>query len=220
MKAKLFAATIAAGVGAVGWGQSADAAVIGYTLDINNPVFNTANRVNNVPDFRLTNTSDTASITAFSLTIGDNNFHYDFVRSQSAFTDTGATLNFTLNNPDFTNDHVGDGLIDYVFSGFDPGDAFQFEADVDPHVGDIVQGYRNILFPNALVTVSFSDGNSLSQNLAPADTGLAGYRFGQTFDATQPPRPQSDLPEPGTLALFGFGLAGLGLAARRKRAAR
>ena len=219
MRAKLFAATIAAGVGAFGWGQSADASVIGYTLDINNPVFNTANRVNNVPDFRLTNTSDTASITTFSLTIGDNDFHYDFVRSQSAFNDTGAVLSFTLNNPDFTNDHVGDGLIDYVFSGFDPGDAFQFEADVDPHVGNVVQDYRQILFPNALVTVSFSDGNSLSQSLAPADIDLAGYRFGQTFDATQAPRPQVDLPEPGTLALFSLGLTGLGLGARRKRTA-
>ena len=169
-----------------------------------------------MPDFRLTNTSDTASITAFSLTIGDNNFHYDFVRSQSAFNDTGAALSFTLNNPDFTNDHVGDGLIDYVFFGFDPGDTFQFEADVDPHVGNIVQDYRNILFPNALVTVSFSDGNSLSQSLAPADTGLAGYRFDQTLHTSQPPRPQSDLPEPSTLALFGLGLAGLGLAARRQ----
>ena len=217
MRAKLFAATIAAGVGAFGWGQSAAAAVIGYTLDINNPVFNTANRVNNVPDFRLTNTSDTASITAFSLTIGDNNFHYDFVRSQSAFNDTGATLSFTLNDPDFINDHVGDGLIDYIFSGFDPGDAFQFEADVDPHVGNVVQDYRNILFPNAVVTVSFSDGNSLSQSLAPADIGLAGYRFGQTFAASQAPQPQANLPEPCTLALFGLGLAGLGLAARRKR---
>ena len=220
MRVKLFAAAIAAGMGAVGWGQSADASVIGYTLDINNPVFNTANLVNNVPDFRLTNTSDTASIAAFNLTIGDNDFHFDFVRSQSIFNDSGAVLSFTLNNPDYVNDHVGDGIIDYIFAGFDPGDAFQFEADVDPHVGNVVQDYREILFPNALLTVSFSDGNSLSQNLAPADVGLAGYRFSQRLDTSLVPRPQSDLPEPGSLALFGLGLTGLGLAARRKRAAR
>ena len=33
------------------------------------------------------------------------------------------------------------------------------------------------------------------------------------------PTPSSDLPEPGTLALFGFGLAGLGAASRRRRSA-
>lgn len=217
MRAGLFAAAVAAGMGVFGWSQSADALVIGYTLDINNPVFNTANRVNNVPDFRLTNNSDTASITAFNLTIGDTAFHYDFVRSQSAFTDTGALLSFTVNSPDLANDQVGSDALDYIFAGFDPGDAFQFEADVDPDVGNVVQDYRRILFPNAELTVSFSDGNSLSQTLAPADTGLAGYRFAQRLDTSLRPQLQSVLPEPGTLALFGLGLAGLGMAARRKR---
>ncbi len=128
-----------------------------------------------------------------------------------------APYDFALTNPDYANDQVGSNAIDYIFGGFDPGDAFQFEADVDPDVGNVVQDYRTILFPNALLTVSFSDGNSLSQNLAPADTGLAGYRFSQRLDTSLIPDPQSDLPEPGTLALFGLGLAGLGLAARRRR---
>jgi|GEM_PF-6820177 len=158
---------------------------LGYALRINEPPVNSDNGTNNVPDFTLENISSESGgmeIKKFTLTIGDTNYNYDFVRSQTAIEDSGSTLEFTPNSPDLVNDD--DKMIetvDYDFSGFDPGDIFRFEADVDPDVGPSppTLDYRKILFPNAVVTVEFSNGATLSQTLAPVDTGKATYQFVQ-----------------------------------------
>jgi len=85
------------------------AATVGYTLSINDPVFNSANGNLNVPDFELVNTSAAGiQITDFSITIGDTDFNFDFVRIQTAFVDPGADLNFTLNTVGLSNNGVGD----------------------------------------------------------------------------------------------------------------
>lgn len=60
-----FAATLAAGVAMAG----AAHAVTGYTLVLG------GNTDNNIPDFVLTNDSDTALITDFNVTIGDTAFN-------------------------------------------------------------------------------------------------------------------------------------------------
>lgn len=203
-------ATMAAGVAA---SSTASAGIVGYELNINNPVFNTGNGVNNVPDIRLENTSQAitnATITDFTLTIGNLAFNFDFVRNESAVTDGSTALVFTRITPDATNDNVGPDQIDYDFTGFNIGDIFQFEVDVDPDVGEVVQDYRSILFPDSLLTVTFSNGKILSQNLNPSNIGQDGYTFAQSMEVS----------EPATLALFGgFALAGAALR-RRSRAQR
>jgi hypothetical protein len=191
-------------------GASAQAGIVGYELNINNPVFNTESGVNNVPDIRLENTSSLSSnaqISDFTLTIGDTDFNFDFVRNESVFFNTGDALGFTRNAPDSDNDHVGPDLIDYDFTGFDARDIFQFEVDVDPDVGEVVQDYRSILFPQSLLTVTFTNGKQLQQVLSPRDRGLDGYTFAQSMEVS----------EPATLALFGgFALAGAALRRRKQ----
>ncbi|MEL6766687.1 MAG: hypothetical protein AAFP17_05865 [Pseudomonadota bacterium] len=174
----------------------AAAVTAGYELTINDPIFNSANGNENVPDFQLTNTSDLGSgltITDFSLTIGDTDFLYDFVRNEGTLVDTVTTLVATLNSPDFNNDETGSGILTYSFGGFDPNDVFQFEVDVDPVVlGDVVQDFRQILFPDAVLTVTFSDNRVLSQMLSPADITQVGFTFSQS----------AVIPLPGGLALL------------------
>lgn len=196
------AAAISASVLGCGFATEAQA-LVGYSLSINDPVFNSVSGINNVPDFTLENISMSAvQITDFNLTIGAAATHfYDFVRLQSVFNDPSGDLVFTLNSPELINDSIGDPAIDYDFTGFDPGDIFQFEVDVDPLVGDITVDYREILFPSAVLTVGFSNGETLSQILNPSDTNLAGYNFTQTSQSKSVPEPSSI----GALALLGLG---------------
>jgi len=212
-KLKLCSAAAAVGVCFLGLSQ-ADAGTIGYTLDINNPVFNSLDGNENVPDIKITNTSSTAFISGFSLTIGDTNYSYGFIRNESAPTDTNSDL--TRTSPaDTNNDGFGVATLAASFTGFDPGDMYQFEVDID-QLTDWHADYRYVMFPDAVFTVSFSDGQTLSETLNPGDVNQAGYSFSQTKTDPIPQPPTADIPEPGTLALFGFGLAGLGFARRRK----
>lgn len=194
-----------------GISNSAKAVSIGYSLSINNPVFSTSNGINNVPDFRLENISglsEGVQITALTLTIGNTNYNYDFVRASSDLSDPGSDLEFTINTPDLENNTIGTDAIDYNFKGFDPGDIFQFEADVDKDgiPGTIENDYRNALFPNALLTVGFSNDTTLSQTLNPVDPSLNSYRFTQKVS----------LPETATI-LSSFLVLGLGAVMLRKR---
>jgi len=156
-------------------------------------------------------TSAGVQITDFNLTIGAATHFYDFVRSEIAFNDPSGDLVFTLNSPDLVNDRSGDPAIDYDFTGFDPGDILGFEVDVDPLVDQATADYREVLFPSAVLTVGFSNGETLSQILNPSDTNLAGYNFTQTSQSKSVPEPSSI----GALALLGLGAV---VARRRRRA--
>ncbi len=206
----LTAALLAAGTLAA---NPAAALSLGYTLSINDPVFNSANGNLNVPDFQLENTSQAGiSITDFNLTIGDTAFNFDFVRIQSIFLDTGATLTHTLNTVGFANNGIGDDVLDYDFTGFDSGDIFRFEVDVDPDSGSPSQDFRDVLFPTAIAAVTFSDGTTLSQTLTTSTTSPTNYAFGLAEVVA--------VPLPGTLGLYLMaGLLG-GSVAQRKRTIR
>ena len=201
-KVRFAAAAISASVIAFGFATDAQAASIGYSLGINDPVFNSAFGNENVPDFTLENIStlSSAQITDFTLTIGDTSFNYELVKSQSAFNDPGADLLFDLKSPDESIRGISSDVIEYNFTGFDPGDIFQFEADVDPDVGVSGQDYRQMLFPTAVLTVGFSNGETLSEILNPGDPNQSSYKFTQT-GAVPVPEPSSV----GALALLGLG---------------
>jgi len=192
------------------------AATYGFRLSINDPVFNSANGNNNVPDFELENISDPGSgrqITDFTLTIGDTSFNFDFVRIEAIFRDPLGDLNSTLNTVGRTNDHVGEDVLDYDFTGFDPGDIFRFEVDVDPDSGSPSQDFRNVLFQGGIASVTFSDGIIASEALSPANSGASSFGFTPTGTAP--------VPLPGGIALYlgigaAFGIAGA--VARRRPA--
>lgn len=185
------------------------AATLGYELTINDPIFNPVNGNFNVPDFQLTNTSAAnLDITNFQLSIGDTAFNFDFVRNPSAFVDPGGDLTPTLNTVGTSNNGVGDDLLDYSFTGFNPGDVFRFEVDVDPDAGGPVQDFRDVFFPTATAFLTFSDGSTLSNVLNPADPNASTYSFGETAPAP--------VPLPGGLGLLLAAL-GIGAVALRRR---
>ncbi len=189
------------------------AATYGYELSINDPVFNSTSGDLNVPDFQLENISDLGSgidILDFNLTIGDLSFNYDFVRDTNIVTDTGPTLTPTLNTVGTANNGVGDDVLEYSFTGFNPADVYQFEVDVDPDVGTPSQDFRVALFPTAQVSVTFSNGETLSQILNPADTSPSAY----TFEQSVTPAP---VPLPAGMPLYLGALFFAGALSTRKR---
>lgn len=152
---------------------SANAQAIGYVLD----VFGSTN----IPTFALTNSSDTANIESFSMTIGDTSRNFDTGTVTSA-----PGISFTLNSPDTNlSGGIRSDLVDFSFSfGFEPGATFSFTADVDIDSSNTTQDYRSVLFnngaaPNSVITLGFSGGLNLSQEM-PDASFLSSYSFSQS----------------------------------------
>lgn len=212
MNRMLCAATVAA---ALALASAAHAQTTGYSLQLSGNNFNE-------PVLRLTNTSDAAQLTAFSLTIGDTAFNFDSVSNENV-TPVGS-LTFSLVTPDRDGSGgVRSNSVEYTFAGFDPGELFLFETDVDPDSINQTVDYRTVLFDlggsssadNSLVSVLFSNGVTLSGNLPDFTPNTANtYLFAQSQQA---PPPGAAIPEPGTFALAGSGLLPLlGMIRRRK----
>jgi len=180
--------------------SNAMATMIGFDLQLANPA---------VSIFRVTNTSLTATITGLSVSIGDTSKNFDLVNGVNAFIDSGTALSESLSTPDTIQGGLRDDSIQWSFTGYDPGDRFDFVGDIDDDVlGNTIESFDSVLFnngvnPNALFSVNFLDGGTartLSLTLPDGPSGQPRYNFSVQ---------SAPVPEPSTIILMGSGIIGL-----------
>jgi hypothetical protein len=174
--------------------------VIGYEFEVYDEP--------NICRMNIANTSDIHSIEKFTITIGDTRYNYDLVfdgiQGESPLQSGGISYSFL--SPDTLNGFVrSDELVLEFTDGFIPGGWFDFRTDLDIDSRDTIENYRTILYntfniPNARVTVSFSDGNILTQVLPDAP--------GENF-ITQSLSVPSPVAIPGAFLLLASGFIGL-----------
>jgi hypothetical protein len=195
------------------------------------------------PYMRLKNTSETANLKDFYMTIGDTEDNFDFARAVTL----PAGVKMKVVGLDTKNGGKHSDLLHLQFTGFQPGMSVYFQIDIDPDKNLMQFGdYRSVLFtlnggPN-------TSGNSetrarfVDSSLPPADQRFltpslpwanpvinystiigmeprATYQmdhvqpFGTGNNGLQP------VPEPSAFALAGLAVAGLACFSRRTLAA-
>jgi hypothetical protein len=194
-----------------------ESATLGYTLEIRK--LDSAPNFDN-PRFRLTNTSDFADITAFTLTLGDTTYNFDAAPGATTTLIEVGTPNggFTLLDPPDGNGGLRTDQARWSLTGVNAGDAFQFRAELDPDAGDAVVDFRTAL-AGAVATVTFSDELS-SYQLTGTLSDFSGQKTSYVFSQSGPAEaPQELVSSPSALLLLGSGLMGVGIAGwiRRRR---
>ena len=207
--AALTAAAIAAA-------PAAQAAQYAFTLSITGSSAAGANF--NVPRFTLTNTSDNgALIEAFSLTIGDLAYNFDYF-SGALTAPTGGTIAITTGDASNGGDRYD--LVALAFTDFAGGEFARWFLDVDEDSANTTEDFRTVFFnnggagtPNATATVTYEDGLSISTTFTPTNFQQTTYNFG----AFQFDEGETEVPVPAALPLAAAGFAALGFAARRRK---
>lgn len=184
---------------------SASAATVGFTLVISGAA--------NTPSMLLTNDSDSALLTGFSLTIGDTDYNFDAFNSLPSNPAGGTAVG---NTPDTNNlGAIRSDLIDISYTGFNPGETSSWIVDVDVDSDNTVEDYRTVLFnngsvANAVATALFSGGGVLSLTLSDGGVSQPSY----TFSASSV---LSEVPLPAALPMLASAMVLAGFAARRKK---
>jgi MYXO-CTERM domain-containing protein len=200
----------------------------------------------NMPFIKLTNTSTPsnggtgfADMTSFTMTIGDTTQNFDWVKLIPQYTSPGITT--TIVTPDQINGGVHSDKVILNFTGFSPGKTVEFRVDIDPNSpkANPFSDYRNVFFKlnggentdgNSVTSATFFDTKSLQtittdeapfENQVDHNTHI-GLQFhaeymGDNVRWFQTGNVASAVPEPGTFVLGGLGLAGVALAAFRRR---
>ncbi|HZZ73987.1 MAG TPA: hypothetical protein VFE24_17165 [Pirellulales bacterium] len=183
------------------------------------------------PYIEVTNTSDSANLDSFTITIGKPSL-YSFDYANMISTSPGIT--YTLVTPTSTPGQISSNEVTLNFTGFAPGDYVRFQTGIVPDAGNPnpYPDYRQIFFDlngngntsdNSMNTAVFSDGmtvgghledftSSLSTIFGPVVYAQHGQDhvipFSQSFGAAAP--------EPSAMVLGGLGGLGLILLGWRK----
>ncbi len=184
---------------------------------------------NDCPLVVLTNTSDSALITKFELTIGDTSYNFDAVM----FVIPNPNVQVTSFTPDMIQGGVRGDELTVDFNGFSPGDQFGVRTDVDRDAdnGLSFTNFRAALVGaadpanRAHVKVTFSDGTVLTDILSPFDGSgnttvlTSSFRCGPQVSMGSLEKTNSTVvPEPSALLLAALGAsASISVACRRRR---
>lgn len=190
--------------------SSAQAAVVAYRVQLTGAGTSSVAGDVNLPYIGVTNTSTSHRITEVRVTVGDTRYNFDNALYEGtaagtksireAWSSVSAT-SFVQYGPD--NSGTGGLRSDTVRFTFPstnatsqlllPGRSFRWRSDVDPDLNPesyVALDYRQILFDlngtsssdNALVTVLFSNGRTLSQRLPDFKLSSNGiYTMSQSY---------------------------------------
>jgi hypothetical protein len=184
------------------------------------------------PTISITNASGSSDITGFSIQMGNSTFAFGslIINSQQASTAI-ATSHLPTNAP---GTHANSPSASLTFSGFSPEQIYDFRVDLDrvaDHGASLVD-YKQALASGgdptqwASVTVTFSDGQTMTEKITPSDISGAAQNPTYSYFYCLRSIPSAGeinvqnsipTPEPSTWLLATFGAAGLALAARRRR---
>ncbi len=193
----------------------------------------------NRPYLLLENTStvdnggdDNASLTSFTMTIGDTTQNFDWARIVS--TSPGVTV--SLATPDTLENHAKSDSITYNFTGLTPGKQVIFQIDIDPDVisAHPLTDYRQVLFKlngganpsgNSATSGVFQDlslpvgqqtqsvGPTLWENPVDPKPTVFGMQFVSRYMADHVTSFStgniSTVPEPSSFVLAGLAAVGL-----------
>lgn len=181
------------------------------------PIEATAELFNVLNQGIVTNTSDSAVvITGISFTLGEAAAGIGTWDSNGGSRLAGGTPSDFLSDPNYFQ------TINFTGLSVAPGISFEWaDLDIDGILSVSPLNVSGLTSPTALdrasITAFFGDGTSASADLFPGGGPVPDQNLVlATIRRPEPPAPPPTVAEPGTLALFCIGLAGLGLLPRRR----
>jgi hypothetical protein len=188
-----------------------------------------------MPYFELRNTSETALISAFNLSIGDLSKNFDW----ASFIEGSPGIGFSLLSPDAAVGNLRGDLLSIGFTDFGPGEFVRFRVALDSDAlgASILQDFRQILYHlngnddslNSMVNVTFSEigfddlvvSNRLP-NVSDSRPMITGFGFNSSCccgpgdyvtdsgvsGQDDPELHTQQVPEPSSFVLLTMGIVG------------